>query len=177
MGDYRTHGGRVTQRETETNGGAVIEDVDDVGVHGEFGEEGGCCGGESIEGVGVVAGDGHGGEAEAWEVWSEDVVFGCQDGDQMAELMGGGWVAVEEKYRGVCTVSCFTVEEIEAVDCDIAYFWSESARHVVGGFLKIFGRVSEYGKQKQERKGMQNEHLWQLLESGTKRIDFLGRLC
>lgn len=60
--------------------------------------------------------------------------------------MGGGWAAVEEKHRGVCTVSCFTVEKIKAINGDIAHFWFESARYAVGGIFRIFCRVSEQGE-------------------------------
>ena len=69
----------------------------------------------------------------------------------MAELMGQRWVAVEEKYRGICTVSCFMVEEIEAADRDIAYLWFEAARYVIRGIFRVLCRVSEHSEQSEEK--------------------------
>lgn len=77
LGDYRPHGGRIVKGKTETDRGTVVEDTDDVGLYGKLGKEGGCCSGESVESVGVVARGGHGGEAEAWKVWGEEMVLGC----------------------------------------------------------------------------------------------------
>ena len=103
--------GGVFQREAEADGGAVVEDVDGVfgDGGGELGEEGGDGGGDGVEGVGVGGADG--GEAEAWEVWGEDVVFWGEEGDEVAVLVGGGREAVEEEDGGEVGGAGFAVED------------------------------------------------------------------
>lgn len=75
---------------------------------------------EEAEGLGevgegeVVVGRG-GGEAEAGEVGSEDVVGWGEEADEVAELVAGGWETVQEKEKGIGRGSGFGVGKVRAV--------------------------------------------------------------
>lgn len=99
LGDDGLDGGGALERDAEPDGRAVVEDVDSEGGEVEGRDEGEDAGGEGGEGVGI--GGGHGGEAEAGEVGGDKVVRFGENGDEVAELAGGGGEAVEEEERGV----------------------------------------------------------------------------
>ena len=98
MGYNCFYGARVLERETEEDGGAVVEDVGGVGFYVEGGEEGGDGAGEGGECEGVV---GRGGcETVAGEGGGEDVVVWGEEGEEDAVLVRGGGEAVEEEEGG-----------------------------------------------------------------------------
>lgn len=110
----------MLEGETEAGRRAVVEDVDAIFLWRiqDLVEEGGDARSDIVEAVSVVCGSS--GETEAWEIGSNNAVFGRQNGDEVSVLMGGRWVPMEEEYSGRGGKTGFSVEDVLAsAECEV----------------------------------------------------------
>ncbi|MNP15283.1 hypothetical protein D3C76_1076370 [compost metagenome] len=114
----RAHPIRVSQRQAQASGGAVVEEIHRITLESQYIDKLAQRLADRIEGVDVVTFSRHFGEAESGQVRRDEAVFVRQQRDQLAELVRRAGKAVQQQqYRRVDSAG-FAIEHLDAVGFD-----------------------------------------------------------
>ena len=108
----------MLERQPQTDRGAIIENINREPRQPQLGDEGFHRGCQVSEVVFVLPLRRDGGETEAGEVRGDDAVGAREEGDQVAELVGGGGEAMQKEDDGCGGGASGAVEDVYAVGVD-----------------------------------------------------------
>jgi len=118
LGNDPCHAVRVSHRQTETSGCAVVEDIQCTAPDFEGLNERVECRGQPVERVEILSFCGDFCESKSWQVRRDDTIIISQMWDEFGEHEGRCWEPVKQQNdRGIRVAGC-PVEHVDSIRLD-----------------------------------------------------------